>query len=76
MKEIKIHDRKSAYASLEDFCIFSMGDRKDKEDFIEVTEWSNWEGYDIRIHDIDGEKSFHMTVGQVEAFLKCIEKLN
>jgi len=75
-KKISISNRKSAFASLEDFCIFSSGERKDKGDFIEVTEWSNGEGYDIHISDADGDKQFSLTWGQYEAMKKCFKKIN
>ncbi len=74
-KKISTSNRKSAFASLEDFCVFSSGERKDKGDFIEVTEWSNGEGYDILISDRDGDKQFSLTWGQYEAMKKCFKKL-
>ena len=43
-KEIKIEMRKSAFVDLEDYCVGSLGDRKGKGDFLEVTEWTNGEG--------------------------------
>ena len=61
---------------LKDFCTFSMGpDRKDKGDFLEVTEWTNGEGYDIHILDSAGEKQFQLTWGQVKALKKCIKAI-
>ena len=45
-KEIKVENRKSTFVDLEDFCHHSLGDRKGKGDFLEVTEWSNGDGYD------------------------------
>lgn len=74
-KKIIISNRKSTFASLEDFCSFSMGERKNKGDFIEVTEWSNGEGYDVHISDMDGDKRFSLTWGQYEAMKKCFKKL-
>jgi hypothetical protein len=74
---VEIRNRKAAMARLKDFCTFSMGaDRKDKGDFLEVTEWTNGEGYDIRVSDVSGEKQFHITCGQYEAMKKCIKKIN
>jgi len=53
-----------------------MGDRKGKGDFLEVTEWTNGEGYDIHILDSSGEKQFHLTWGQFEAMKKCIKVID
>jgi hypothetical protein len=75
-KKISLSRRKAAFAELKDFCIFSVGPaRKDKGDFLEVTEWSNGEGYDIHISDVSGEKKFHLTWGQYEAMKKCIKQI-
>jgi len=75
-KRIEVSQRKAAFAKLEDFCLFSVGpERKDKGYFLEVTEWSNGEGYDIHISDVNGEKQFHITWGQYEAMKKCIKAI-
>jgi len=75
-KEIELGTRKSAFATLKDFCTFSMSvERKDKGDFLEVTEWTNGEGYDIHISDVNGEKTFSLTWGQMEALNKCVKKI-
>lgn len=74
-EEITLSDRKSATANLKDFCLFSMGDRASHDHFIEVTEWSNFEGYDITIEDFNGRKSISITKGQLEALEKCVGKL-
>ncbi len=73
--KIKQYNRKSAFVDLKDFCMFSMGERKDKGDFLEVTEWANGEGYDIHIFNVKGESKFSLTWGQYEAMKKCIKKL-
>lgn len=75
-KKIEFKNRKSAFTELKDFCLFSMGERKDKGDFLEVTEWSNGEGYDIQISDVDGNKAFQLTWGQWEALKKCIKLID
>jgi hypothetical protein len=75
-KEIKVEMRKSAFVDLEDYCVHSLGDRKGKGDFLEVTEWTNGEGYDIHILDSSGEKQFHLTWGQFEAMKKCIKVID
>lgn len=74
-EEITLSDRKSATANLKDFCVFSMGDRESLDHFIEVTEWSDLEGYDITIEDFDGRRSLPITKGQLEALEKCVGKL-
>lgn len=75
-KKVSLSKRKSAFAELKDFCTFSVGpERKDKGDFLEVTEWTNGEGYDIHISDVSGEKQFHLTWGQYEALKKCVKTI-
>lgn len=75
-KEVELGTRKSAFVNLKDFCTFSMGvERKDKGDFLEVTEWTNGEGYDITVSDVKGEKTFSLTWGQMEAVKKCVKKI-
>ena len=73
-KEIEGKNRKSTFVELKDWCVMSMGEeRKDKGDFLEVTEWSNREGYDIYISDVAGDKQLHLTYGQFRAIKKCIK---
>jgi hypothetical protein len=69
---VQISNRKAAFVALKDYCVFSMGK---KGDFIEVTKWSNGEGYDIHISDIRGDVNFYLTEGQFEAIKKCIKKI-
>jgi DNA-directed RNA polymerase subunit RPC12/RpoP len=75
-KKIETKNRKAAFVELKEFCLFSMGERTDKGDFLEVTEWSNGEGYDIHISDLYGEKQFNITWGQMEALLKCVKSID
>lgn len=74
--KIEVNKRTSAFAELKDWCTFSMGERKDKGDFLEVTEWTNGEGYDIHVSDINGEKQFQLTWGQMKALKKCVKTIN
>ena len=74
--KVELSNRKATFVELKDFCTFSMGERKDKGDFLEVTEWSNGEGYDIHISDVNGEKHFHLTWGQMEALFKCVKSMD
>jgi hypothetical protein len=75
-KKIKVEMRKSASVELEDYCVNSMGDRKGKGDFLEVTEWINGEGYDIHMEDSSGTTRFMLTWGQFEAMKKCIKAID
>ena len=73
MKKPEFAKMNSAHADLKDYCIFSMTpERKEKGDYIEVVEWSNNEGFDVRIHDVDGERKFRLTYGQFEALKDCV----
>jgi hypothetical protein len=75
--EIEVSKRKAAFAELKDWCIMSVTSKeKTNTDFLEVTEWSNGEGYDIHISDSSGEKKFDLTWGQFEAMKKCIKTIN
>jgi hypothetical protein len=75
-KEVKIVKRKSVFVELKDWCVMSMGpDQKDKGHFLEVTEWTNGEGYDIHTHDASGERTMQLTYGQFDAIKKCIKAI-
>lgn len=75
-KELKINKRKTVFVELKDWCSFSMGaDKKNKGHFLEVTEWINGEGYDIHIHDVNGERYIPLTYGQLDAIKKCIKTI-
>lgn len=76
MKDIKVENRKSAFVELRDYCTFSMGDRKEKGDYLEVTEWSNGEGYDIHISDVNGDRHILLTWGQYDALKSCVKAIN
>ena len=76
-KEIKVTTRKSTFLELKDYCIGSMAkDGIDKGHFLEVTEWSNGEGYDIHILDDEGERQIQLSWGQFEAMKKCIKAID
>ena len=55
---MELSNRKSVNDDLKKYCYLS----KDG-DFIEITEWSNGEGWDITIND----RHFHLTHGELEA---------
>lgn len=76
MGNIQLGNRKSAFVELKDYCTFSMGDRKEKGDFLEVTEWTNGEGYDITINDVNGDRHIIITWGQYDAIKACVKTIN
>ena len=65
--EIEIKNRKSVSGRLMDFCYLA-----NKHDFVEVTEWSNGDGFDITLNDTQ----FMMTHGQLKAIKTLVKKLN
>lgn len=70
MEEVKVetYNRRAVCCSINDFYpIFA-----DESNFIEVCELKNGEGYDITIND----KSFSLTIGELEAINYLVEKLN
>jgi DNA-directed RNA polymerase subunit RPC12/RpoP len=74
--KVELSNRNAAFVELKEFCHFSMGERKGKGDFLEVTEWSNGEGYDIHISDVNGKNKFEITNGQMEALFKCVKSID
>ena len=71
--KITLKDRKSAFVELESICIMS---NIDSHDFMEVTEWSNGEGYDITINASNQEQLFHLTWGQLKALKQLVKALD
>jgi len=65
------HTRKSISAGLRQFDFLAKDD-----DFIEVTEWSNGEGFDINISCRNGEKYIAITRGEFDAIKQIIKELN
>ena len=58
--------KKSVLADLNDYCHLAK-----KDDYIEVTEWVNGEGFDV---DINTER-FSLTYGQLRAIKKLVKEL-
>ena len=58
---IKVDQRRAVFAELKDYCMHS-GDH----DCMEVTEWSNGEGYDVCIDRKNGGEKFSLTCGEWE----------
>lgn len=75
MSKIELSNRKTATVDLSEFCIFSMGVNKDRGDWLEVSEWSNGEGFDIDIQTGGQTIRLQITTGQFDAMKKCIKLL-
>lgn len=58
---IEVNSRRAVFAELKGYCHLS-GDH----DYIEVTEWSNGDGYDITIARKNGEERFSLSRGEVD----------
>lgn len=59
--KVEVSNRRAVFAELKDYCMHS-GDH----DYMEVTEWSNGEGYDIIIDRKRGMERFSLTHGEWE----------
>lgn len=64
---MKIGSRKSIYDDLQKY-----DPLKNKSSFIEITEWTNGEGWDIAIN----EKTFNLTYGELEAINYLVKALD
>jgi hypothetical protein len=70
-QEIEFSKRNTVFASLESFCVMAKED-----DFIEVTQWTNYEGFDVNISDRSGNKTFSLTDGEFRALKKLVKFLD
>jgi hypothetical protein len=60
--KVEKSSRSSVSVELKDF------DHMAKElDFMEICQWSNWEGYDITISSASGNRMFSLTEGELQA---------
>ena len=59
---MKKYKRNATFQELQEYCNFSG-----KDDYIELTEWHNGEGFDVNIYSKSAEKSFSLTWGEFEA---------
>ena len=59
---IETYERKAKFAKLKPYDFMSGED-----DFIEVTEWANGEGFDVLINVKSGSEKISLTWGQWEA---------
>ncbi len=67
---MKISNRKSLACELNKFCCMSK-----EHDFIEVTEWSNGEGWDIAISS-NTDKNISLTSGELEGIKTLVSMLD
>lgn len=65
------YKRKTIFSKLKGFCPFAKED-----EFMEVTQWKNMEGFDVVIHGIDGYFNFKMTYGEFDLLKKMVKKLD
>lgn len=65
-------NRKSAFTELSEFCHFAIGE-KGKSYWVETTEWSNGEGFDLEIENIRGTTRVQLTWGEWDAMKACVK---
>ena len=59
--KVEVKNRRAVFAELKDYCHMCGQD-----DYMEVTEWANGEGYDISIDRKRGMCCFSLTYGEWE----------
>ena len=64
---IERYKREATFAELKPFCRHH-GDN----DFIEITNWHNCEGFDVTISSKNKEQKFSLTYGEYEALVHLI----
>jgi hypothetical protein len=68
-KNMEEYKRKAVIMQLDDYCIMAK-----EHDYIEVTEWSNGEGFDVEINGKQRER-FSLTWGEFKALKKAVKHL-
>ena len=68
--EFKRRKRDSVFVNLDGFGF------NDKNDYIEVTSWTNGEGYDINIGTNHGNQNFTLSYSELEALKMCVDILD
>ena len=58
---IQFHKRHSAFSELKHYCPLAG-----EHDFMEVTEWSNGDGYDVTVSTKRGDQHFSLTYGEID----------
>lgn len=73
--EIETYDRKAVFMELFGICSFA---KEDSGDFIEVTEWTNREGFDVNVSakGNPGNQIIQLTWGQYKALKKLVKALD
>ena len=61
MSDIQTSKRRAVFSELKKYCHHSGSN-----DYMEVTEWSNGEGWDININRKSGSENFSLTYGEWE----------
>lgn len=68
---MEIKQRKTIFDDLKKYCILA-----DKNDYIEITEWTNGEGHDVTISSKSGTRNFSLTYGELEAINYLIKTMD
>lgn len=69
---MEITNRKTINDSLNKYCYLS----NDDSNYIEITEWSNGEGYDINIYTKnEGTRTISLTRGEIDAIDYLVKSL-
>jgi len=67
---ITLCERRTAWDNLTSYCISAK-----KKHYIEMTEWTNLEGVDIKIVGSLGERNISVTYGELEAIIALHKKM-
>lgn len=73
MSEFKTNTRKAVFGELDGYCPFA---KENGNDYIEVTKWTNYEGFDVTVNDVQGEVNFKLTNGEFKLLKKLVKQLN
>lgn len=68
---MKFEERKSVSDKLRKYCFLA-----DEDDFIEVTQWVNGEGFDVSISRKHENKLLSLTFGEIEAIEYLVKSLD
>jgi hypothetical protein len=69
-KKLEKYKRQAIFSELEGWCLFAK-----EEDFIEVTDWNNREGFDVEISSKLSTR-FQLTWGEWELLKKLVKKID
>jgi len=68
--KFQFNKRQAVFCELKDYCVFS-----NEHDYVEVTKWTNGEGYDINVSAKGGDFTISLTHGQFSLVKKLIKSL-